>query len=746
MKPLFSLLPSVHRLRDAAQGDPLRALLNLMDREVQRVEDDISQLYDNWFIETCDEWVVPYIADLLGVRALPGVSPGAESSFSQRSYVANTLAYRRRKGTAAVLEQLARDITGWRCKAVEFFERTAATQHVNHPRPSHAFTVDIRTRSTIQLYDTPFEQAAHLAEVRHIDNARGRYNVPNVGLFVWRLQSYLLRDVSARQVDATRYTFDPLGRDVALFNMPQTELSVTQATGPANVPMPLSRLALHDALRDSYGDADTPRSLLVSVAGVPRPVTGIAVCNLADDGGQWAHAAPAGRTAIDPELGRAAFDAAPAAGAVTVTYAYGFGGDLGGGPYDRLASLEPALRRGVGWQMGVSHAPPPSQTQIVATLGAAVAEWNQQPPGTSGVIALMDSRSYQEDLTTAAKRITIPEGSQLVVVAAGWPAEIVNGTPIRRTGRFTPSDVRTHLRGTIEVVGTAPATGANPGRLIVNGVLIEGALKVLAGSLGALELAHSSLPPGLGALTCADNPALAIELTRAICGDLTPGASARTIRLTECIVDGDVSGRDVHVDASTIFGRTGAQTLHASNSILLGQVTVERRQEGCVRFSYLPFDSESPRRYRCQPEDATQATRVGPRFESVSFGEPAYAQLTETTAAEILAGADDEGEMGAWHFAQAPQRLRNLRVALDEYLRFGLEAGVFIAPQQPKLAAATVVMAVRRDTRPLATAPPAARTRAQTPARAGRATRATAKPKTGTARKKQAARTSRRTK
>ena len=46
--------------------------------------------------------------------------------------------------------------------------------------------------------------------------------------------------------------------------------------------------------------------------------------------------------------------------------------------------------------------------------------------------------------------------------------------------------------------------------------------------------------------------------------------------------------------------------------------------------------------------------------------------------------------MGAWHFVQAPLRLRNLRVALDEYLRFGLEAGVFIVPQQPKRAAAAV--------------------------------------------------------
>src|SRR5205085_2658640 len=140
MKDLFELLPTVHRVRDAEQGDPLRALLNVVNREVQLVEDDITRLYDNWFIETCDEWVVPYIADLLGIRSLAGSSSAGNSGLSQRSYVANTLAYRRRKGTAAVLEQLASDITGWRCKAVEFFERTAATQHMNHPRSFHRFT------------------------------------------------------------------------------------------------------------------------------------------------------------------------------------------------------------------------------------------------------------------------------------------------------------------------------------------------------------------------------------------------------------------------------------------------------------------------------------------------------------------------------------------------------------------------------------------------------------------------------
>ena len=153
-----------------------------------------------------------------------------------------------------------------------------------------------------------------------------------------------------------------------------------------------------------------------------------------------------------------------------------------------------------------------------------------------------------------------------------------------------------------------------------------------AGSLGALELAHSTLAPGVSALTCADNPGLSIELTRAICGDLTPGASAGTIRLTECIVDGEVSGRDVHVDASTIFGITRAQTLHASNSILLGKVTSNGGRKAACGSRICRWIPSRRAVTAASQNDATQAARVRPRFESVSFGEPAYAQLTGTTA------------------------------------------------------------------------------------------------------------------
>src|SRR5687768_15481874 len=72
---LYALLPAIHRLRDAERGYPLRALLRVIGEQVDVLENDIAQLYDNWFIETCDDWVVPYIGDLIGYRTLHEVGP-----------------------------------------------------------------------------------------------------------------------------------------------------------------------------------------------------------------------------------------------------------------------------------------------------------------------------------------------------------------------------------------------------------------------------------------------------------------------------------------------------------------------------------------------------------------------------------------------------------------------------------------------------------------------------------------------
>ena len=130
-------------------------------------------------------------------------------------------------------------------------------------------------------------------------------------------------------------------------------------------------------------------------------------------------------------------------------------------------------------------------------------------------------------------------------------------------------------------------------------------------------------------------------------------------------------------------------TLRADNSIFAGLVTAQRRQVGCVRFCFVPAipGVRVPRRYRCQPDlaldDVSPAdqpaivARLVPGFTSTVYGDPAYGQLARSCPSEIATGAEDGSEMGAFSSLKQPQRAANLQTVVDEYLRFGLEAGVF---------------------------------------------------------------------
>ncbi|MET0885018.1 MAG: hypothetical protein ABWX92_01085, partial [Mycetocola sp.] len=176
---LYNLLPTLYRERDVANGDVLRQYLEVLTDELAVAADGVDQLYEDLFVETAAPWVLPYLAELIELRGLPG---STIAGLTSRAEVANTLAYRRRKGTAAVLEQVARDTTGWPARAVEYFELLTCCQHVNHPRSPNRATVDVRDPSRLQLVGTPFERGTssdmtHLPDVRRIQQRRGKYNI-----------------------------------------------------------------------------------------------------------------------------------------------------------------------------------------------------------------------------------------------------------------------------------------------------------------------------------------------------------------------------------------------------------------------------------------------------------------------------------------------------------------------------------------------------------------------------------------
>ena len=71
-----------------------------------------------------------------------------------------------------------------------------------------------------------------------------------------------------------------------------------------------------------------------------------------------------------------------------------------------------------------------------------------------------------------------------------------------------------------------------------------------------------------------------------------------------------------------------------------------------------------------------QQARLKPTFTSTQYGQPGYAQLAQVCPPQIRTGAEDGAEMGVFSYLVQPQREANLRASLDEYLPFGLEAGI----------------------------------------------------------------------
>ena len=660
LESLYALLPAIDRSRDEAQRQPLHELLGVIAEQLNVLQENLEQSYDDLFIETCAPWVVPYIGDLIGYRSLHGVIPQVASP---RADVAHTIAFRQRKGTASVLEELAFDVTRWPARVVEFFQLLATTQHLLHLRPFNHYAPDLRDSELLEQLNGPFDRIAHTAEVRRIATGTGRYNIPNVGIFAWRLGAYPLTGSPAFKVDDRRYLFSPLGNSAPLFTMPQPEGDLSHLAEPRNVPDPIRRRVLAAHLADYYG---TGLSFQVNANGAP--VSAVIVCDLSDAGAGWAHQ-PANDVAVDPLLGRIAFPSnTPAPANVQVTFHYGFSSDLGGGEYEREQSFAEALGPVV-----------PVTGTIDAALGALAGE---------GVAEVPDSGRYEG--------LAAPS-----VVHAGASKRVeLRGANGRRPTVVLPAD--------LEISGDAG------GDVLLNGLLItRHALHVSApgNQLRRLVLRHCTLVPGLE-LTSAGGPAhagqpslvvdmddISIEIDHCIVGGLRV-ASGAEVKISNSIVDatdptavayaagnGIDAGGALQITNSTLIGKVHARLLRlVSNTIFVARlgpadvwtapVRAERKQEGCVRFSFVPWSAVVPRRYQCQPSSAADQIRMAPQFTSLRYGDPGYAQLSLSTPAEIRSGADDESEMGVFHELYQPQRETNLRVRLDEYLRFGLEAGV----------------------------------------------------------------------
>jgi len=724
---LYQLIPAIYRIRDVDQNYSLQALLRVIAEQVNVVEDNIGQLYEDWFIETAEDWAVPYIADLIGYVPVLAAGPASDDSTPEgaalnrilipRREVANTIGNRRRKGTLALLGQLANEVGSWQyARAVEFFKQLAWNQNIDHLHMHRARTVDVRRVEELDLICTPFQRFARTADLRRIDSNRtvGRYNIPSVGVFMWRLNSYSVTQspaYCAEDPGPNCFTFSMLGQDAPLFINPSPAAGPTGIDQELSVPGRIRRFAFAKYPDRFYGAGNSVAIYADGWAGSapdqPVPLSAIVPADLS----LWQYVPLLNHIAVDPVLGRFAFppNQLPKK-SVRVSYHYGFSADIGGGEYDRPI-FDPTSRKPgepIVYKVGRGQ-----------RIADALAKWKLDSP-LDAVIELSDSTVYVEALSLSlnpgqtlqiraanAKRpvirllddktdmpdalsVTMGESSRFTidgVMLSGRPLQI--GGP-ERAGADAPASPVCGSEVVIRHCTLVPGWGidcdchpthpAEPSLELFN---VRAAVRIEHSIIGSIEINEDEVQIDPIPLSICDSILDATDPKRQAIG--APGmAVAHTIlSIARCTVIGIVDVRAIE---------------SAQDSIFRGCLNVARRQLGCMRFCYVPYGCRTPRRYECQPDLVTQAAiaafpdaatqakavagerlRVEPQFTSMHYGAPGYAQLGRNCAQEIERGAEDESEMGVFHDLFQPQREANLNARLSEYTPAGMDVGILFA-------------------------------------------------------------------
>jgi len=504
---LFDRLPEIYRIRDAelTPAGLLEAYLGILDEAGTAIHANIDALYHDFFIETCDDWVIPYLADLLGVSHLSGAAR------TLRADVARTVHHRRRKGTLGAVESLVFALSGWAVHTLEMRERLAWQQHVNHLRPgvgglppqetvlstsapqpgglpavdtpphisgpARGGTVTVRDPATLSFVNTAFDPFGHVADLKPPTRGVSGYNLPNLAIFLWRLEEYTVPvsqpGLVATQVQpappagfathAVRVELHPLAEPTLLFNTHRyhADDEPPNLTRPDAVPgpMPAARLTTgRPAGRpDQYVAIDAytpPRPLRPGADAVGLTLhlpaadfTGIPWTFRGANLYRWERCLmprlraneividPRGRVVIGLAGAGAAARAATLEDALRVSATHGFSGPTGAQPVPRAPTA-------TAWQDATPivrvvdfHADPNGLRDALADLHELTAPL---------IVEIRDSMTHDLDLSAVAGTATEAGLRTLRPSQSVWIRAASGERPVIRLARplaFRPSDV-----------------------------------------------------------------------------------------------------------------------------------------------------------------------------------------------------------------------------------------------------------------------------------------------------------------
>jgi hypothetical protein len=583
---LWTLLPVIYRTLDTDQfkaNGPLRELVNRIGAQAAVVRRSIDRLWEDQSIESCDDWVISYIGDLLATNLVASLN-----ARGQRLDVAKTIYYRRRKGTVAILEEIAYNITGWDARVVEFFRRLSRTRHDFDPAlvdstsaPADGRTLQLaegllgswthtyiggwadlrnaygasRAQSSFAIVQeatspSAFDEFFHTADFRAARGRSGWYKIANLGIFLWRLYSFGVDQTTPVQ-SGNCYTFDPTGRDIPLFAASSRSGANVRPLGsawdtwvarqewqlPGPISPPLMRSSLSNsetqqlyAAVESDGITLEPNSLgIFTTPGSFYELIDISQITTFPEAPFTSH-----QIMLFPDRGRFSTLHPPLNGPVTVRYHYGLSAPMGAGPYDRRI---------------LGKDPNPAPSPLVQVQGGGSALSSIGTFGSYGTVRLNDSLTYD-----SAPDFT---GIQQVTIVARNP-----GRPVIRLQPVSPPGAPVWV-----------FTGNVDSSLVMEGVLVSGGDLVLRGDFDSVTLTCCTLDPG-NYPPPSIQPGLQPVFAQSIDGrDLKPTSvwvegEVRQLNIDRCIL-GPVRTRE-HGEIETLtITNSILQSIPSSNSPLL---------------------------------------------------------------------------------------------------------------------------------------------------------------------------------
>jgi hypothetical protein len=786
---LYALLPAYIRSVDATNGLSLKALIEVFAGASAEIDREIDTLYDSMFVETAPEAALADLAALVATDPLRPLPPG--SGHSARAFIANTVRYRRGKGTARVLEALAADVGGFGAVAVEYFMRLARTQNLIDVRAERPGTATLIPGTTAARTATGFDVLPRLVDVRSIARLGGRHHVPHVGVHMLRPTVLFFEPPSGTALPAAALARVPVtrpwpdgatqhpgyfqlsaqpGHVLRLFNPDRRSQDETGRAVETELPDRLRRLPLHletEELRraaveggppavgtapwfDAVGQpftiflraigattftrVDPSEIRIANLDAVPVPAgarpaptkaytwfTGATPAAVSHNGTHRI------RCGFDPATGR--LIVAQPAGSdpdieeVRIACATGIGRAIGAGPQNREAADVPHditdTANLVNFVRVVDATQPETggasdNVRPVQTLAKALTEWQASGAGKRGLIVL--TRCDREGAASGGSDIPVAvhPNSELHIVSAQWQPKRAKPGVVdnpQRRGYLVRQNLRFTIDGPLHISASAPPpANGRAGVLVLDGVELTAGLSLDANAVSQLRIRYATVrsPGGTAIATAAALEGAAVVIERAIVGhivlDSGNSPATGTLTITDSIVSTDTNGTpgaaitasslDATLSNATVLGTASFKSLEATNVIFNASATVTRRQSGCVRYSAIAAGSSMPRRFRCQPDLALAdaATRKGapltpaeqdsvalgvmPLFLDTSLDEPTVAMLHPLAGDAIRLGGENNAEIGAFSVAAEGLRMANLVGLFDDYVPFGLEAGL----------------------------------------------------------------------